>query len=56
MFKNILQVSPTHPVTQGALQLRVREEITWAKKDLKKQDRIVWWLRWFRLALLKSLV
>ncbi len=56
MFKNILQVSPTHPVTQGALQSRVREEITWAKKDLKKQDRIVWWLRWFRLALLKSLV
>jgi hypothetical protein len=34
----------------------VTQEISWAKSTLKKQDRIVWWLRWFRLALLDSMV
>ena len=28
----------------------VQREIAWAKKHLRKQDRIVWYLRWVRLA------
>jgi hypothetical protein len=29
----------------------VKGEINWARKTLKKQDRIVWYLQWIRLAL-----
>ena len=32
----------------------VKAEIDWCKKTLKKSDRIVWWLRWYRLAILEE--
>jgi GNAT superfamily N-acetyltransferase/2'-5' RNA ligase len=52
MFKNILELTPKGGLTAAD----VKQEIAWAKKDLKKQDRIVWWLRWYRLALLGVIV
>src|SRR5208337_3567417 len=33
-----------------------RREIEWARQHLKKQDRIVWYLRWYRIALAEDLI
>ena len=33
----------------STLKVAIDREIAWAKQNLKRQDRIVWWLRWFRL-------
>jgi hypothetical protein len=53
MFKNLLDLAKNWeaPDYSG----RVKEEIVWAKATLKKQDRIIWWLRWFRFSLLGEL-
>ncbi len=47
MFKALLDRAPN-------LKPDVDREIDWAKRKLKKQDRIVWYLRWVRLALEKK--
>lgn len=52
MFKSVLTLTPEAEAEYGQ---RVKAEIAWARKDLKKQDRIVWWLRWFRLAILDDM-
>lgn len=44
MFKALLGILP-------ALREPIQREIAWAKKVLEKQDRITWYLRWYRLAL-----
>ena len=44
MFARVLAVAPQW-------KPRVDDEVAWARKTLRKQDRIVWWLRWYRLAL-----
>jgi len=31
------------------------KEIQWAKQTLKKQDRVVWYLRWYRMAYLRKM-
>ena len=48
MFRALLAVEPEY----GKV---VQREIDWARKQLKKQDRIVWYLRWVRLACAKQL-
>jgi hypothetical protein len=42
MFKPLLALDPT-------LKTTAAREIEWAKTHLKKNDRIVWYLRWWRL-------
>jgi hypothetical protein len=32
----------------------IKAEIDWCKQTLKKSDRIVWWLRWYRLSVLEE--
>ena len=49
MFKGLLKVDP------GA-KGQVDHAMGWAKSFLKKQDRIVWFLRWVRVALAESLI
>lgn len=49
MFKTI-----EHSVPQSAANNRA--EIKWAKTCLKKNDRMVWYLRWYRLALVESII
>ncbi len=49
MFKTLEKVLPKPGPT-------IRREIQWAKEHLKKQDRIIWYLRWYRLALVKNLM
>src|SRR5271156_4831902 len=46
MFKALLELVPK-------VKPRVDSEITWAKSKLKKNDRIVWYLRWFRAGVIK---
>lgn len=44
MFQPLLKLAPdTKP--------EIDHEIAWAKRALQKQNRIVWWLRWFRVGL-----
>jgi hypothetical protein len=43
MFKATLALDPKYDKV-------INREIEWAKRVLKKQDRIVWYLRWVRLA------
>jgi GNAT superfamily N-acetyltransferase len=47
MFKPLLALAP-------GMKAKVDESIKWAKRVLKKQNRIVWWLRWVRLALIAA--
>ena len=49
MFKGLLALAPQS-------EKFIDKEIEWAKRTLKKQDRIVWYLRWYRLALVKELM
>lgn len=46
MFKPVLALDP-------AMQQEIKQEIGWAKQHLKKQGRIMWYLRWYRVALLE---
>jgi hypothetical protein len=32
----------------------IKNEIAWAKRVLKKSDRVIWYLRWYRLSVLKT--
>ena len=43
MFKRRLALDPDYSSV-------VRREIDWAERVLRKQDRIVWYLRWVRLS------
>jgi hypothetical protein len=47
MFTAILKLRPD-------LKPEVDHEISWAKQNLKKQDRVIWFLRLYRLTLLDS--
>jgi hypothetical protein len=49
MFKAVERVVPKVETT-------VTHEIQWAKSVLKRNDRIIWYLRWYRLALVKNLL
>jgi hypothetical protein len=57
MFQSLLgtlrnaQAAPTPKVEQ-----MVNREIAWAKQTLKKKDRVIWFLRLYRLALANSLL
>ena len=46
---NVLSWTPAKSVE--GLKSLVKEEINWAKEHLKKNDRIVWYLRWVRFKL-----
>ena len=46
MFQQVLAL----PESRG-LESTIKKEISWAKQTLKKADRIVWYLRWYRLHL-----
>ena len=48
MFKSILALNPES-------KFLIDKEITWAKRSLKKQDRVIWFLRWIRLAIMQEL-
>jgi len=49
MFKALIAECPS-------IQGKVKQEIAWAKRALKKLNRITWWLRWYRIALADWLV
>jgi hypothetical protein len=53
MFRALQKIVMTStglsPNAKRNFQDEVETEINWAKQTLKKQDRIVWYLRWFRL-------
>jgi hypothetical protein len=59
MFNGVLKILPEAfplaPEYQADAKSEIKQEIQWAKQHLKKQDRIVWFLRWFRLGLLQRL-
>ena len=44
MFKALLSINP-------GLDYVINDNIKWAKRILKKQDRIVWFLSWYRFSL-----
>ena len=44
MFAQLLAT----PAGKG-LRGNVKDEIDWARRTLRKQDRVTWWLRWYRL-------
>jgi len=37
-------------------QTQIKTEIGWAKIALKKEDRVIWWLRWVRLYMLTNTI
>jgi hypothetical protein len=41
MFNDILKVSP-----DLRLREQIKQDVNWARKTLRKNDRIVWFLRW----------
>lgn len=49
LFKALLALTPSSKTA-------IQAEITWAKRVLKKSNRIIWWLRWYRIALADFLV
>ena len=48
MFKTFLGMNER----TAEFKIFINDQIAWAKKTLKKQDRIVWYLGWVRLSLL----
>jgi hypothetical protein len=47
LFKFIDKLPPSSPIAE--LKTKPGEEIVWAKRALKKNDRIVWYLRLYRM-------
>lgn len=56
MFKTLLtpQIKSLAQAETGGdwIGTAIKNEIAWAKEKLRKQDRIIWYLRWFRLSVL----
>lgn len=50
MFSGILKA--LGPENDKVVKGLIDNEITWAKQTLKKSDRIVWYLRWYRIYLI----
>jgi hypothetical protein len=44
MFNDILKVNPDPRLSE-----QIKEDVNWARKTLRKNDRIVWFLRWAKL-------
>src|ERR1700694_2815215 len=49
MFNDILK-----PNADPRLRHEITQDITWARKTLRKNDRIVWFLRWVKVWLLST--
>jgi hypothetical protein len=49
MFNNIFKFNP-----DPRLRQQIEFDITWARKTLRKNDRIVWFLRWVKVWLIST--
>ncbi len=49
MFNDILKLNP-----DPRLRREITQDINWARKTLRKNDRIVWFLRWVKLWLIST--
>jgi hypothetical protein len=49
-------LNPNRPSLRAETEMLIREEIAWAKKTLRKNDRIVWYLRIIRFSLADGIV
>ena len=49
MFTDIFKLNP-----DPRLRQQIKLDITWARKTLRKNDRIVWFLRWVKVWLIST--
>lgn len=54
-FFDIVKNAEPEVSWKGEATYEVADEIEWARRVLKKEDRIVWYLRWYRLAVVEEL-
>lgn len=54
MFKDILARDPSGSIRPEAVASEIQDAISWAKKVLKKQDRVVWYLRYVKAVMLAA--
>ena len=56
MFKGLIKIATDLPGNKEKfVEENVRDNIKWAKQILKKNDRIVWYLRYVKLTLIEQL-
>jgi hypothetical protein len=54
MFGQLMALFANNKLQKIDIERDISEEIKWAKKALKTNLRIVWWLRWYRLGILRE--